>query len=1822
MGPNAKGKRGPLVERRPFYPSNLEPLPAERRDLKARSRTLTDLQRAHQRRCDGHLVARDHNVAPRTYLRTILAFSSVLGGVALASVFGGEATNVWLHGMFSEGTGAALIPGGASATVGVAIQGAVGTAWYMATMDNAKRWKNDLVLKQFQEWSRSVKVTDGDLMDALLPRYVEDNPYDPTDDEFNFVIGEHYGTQGHKFSNEAQFYKIPFSGLVTGGTVCFGVSGTGKTASILKNFMRQVLSWKADVDNDGSGNGMEKVAGLFLDPKGSLAEEVRSALVAAGVDPIRETGKFSEAKARYLSPMLYHRHADAHRPEMERKFEGKLSTQLARQAIALLGFAGATLAREGQKGEGFVGNIQQKHRHRVALLRERKRRYLLGVRGKDKSGAWVYKTHIDPNVRPFRGREGDYLELGFDDFRVNRIINAHNGVQAACAAFSKGLMEAPPAGKETTVPSSQDAEKESVKKLDTEIVSRLVLPSRDPQTLVPWTPKGEAVASKALPYALNRLMQSVERLMSVVFIASKERHMVQEKPILLSSSPDILLLEGVPGTRIGAKDDMESYADLRDLIRRLAPTKERPGENVLEYRCRYLMREAAFSIYNNSMAAVLENLKSSLRTLEWLAADYGQIRPLVADLYGFLALAQMSLKDALGPGGYEAEEDRGRGEVAMNPVLARELRRVESYLSPAALGDMKSGSLLAFRMVKSNLPTPRPRSKKEEEKMGPRFSRPDTIVELVKRIGELREAEQHLGASFKGWMAAVLTAAQGTAQMLGGRVDLVVADLQDHFVEKNPKLREVLRRGFDMMVSDLVEELPLHLGEAFAAWLVAYPARKEDSTEGLSNQSCVVNYVNAEVDKAPIPFTRVLQECALSVQKQNLEFNTHLYGPGPLGGLMMERFANGAVARSIVDLMTRGQDNAYIAYVARRLRELQEEALAHLVRLVLKAWADGQEAGGRNPKLGLEETVRGLWVRSREVMVDLAEIYRVGEAANMVAEMDHMMDISKELALSRSSGVGAWDPPKWEPTILFTPVPYRAFWRGLPAAAGTPLGALSTFDATWSTVLWKRLHVALQSAPARAGAENAPGWSQLNNLVETLADYHQCAMDAFAFYVAPNAGHKCDGPFCFNPVYLPGLAITNVSSTFTKAVFGAMNKGGKSDPFWENSSNALVGNLLSATKLLYGYATFPILSKLISDKEGLKNVIKRLELKRANRQLRSDEMLDVQNILGWYYGQWETPGADKGETKVNIIATLSVVTNAFLDPGYQIAFAPQRLADISFPGWEWIFKHGKVVAVNLPIEKHAGVTPVVLALLNKSFQKYAQMRDQSRVENAKLTEENHATPRGRLKIKLLEQARDVVLQKVDERRDWQEALADWDHSMGGGYPSEGRGDLISQLLPETSGVGNDNEPISETLRTVVFTRSVIRDSAMAFCLGVLGKKSGVSRAAFERIPLDPAARGAYRAGTLIEKVMTIPGLPWPKEMWLGEEPLQIGQIQKKNWSEGRAEAVNLRKLMTDADHVIDLLGKQGHDTAHAIVELAGGPTRFKELFRLMPAALALPRKIVFHPAVQARLSQEKLALDAELNDLRSGRGGLGAGLSLIAKVRDLTREIREIEDALEMMPNCSRYVVWTVDEAHFYLEGESDAQYASVSRSARMINMIACQGPSSIYSRMDEKVADALLINFPNRIVLRQADADEAETCANMLGGKHRTETVDRSMTQSFEDLHGGTGGGRGKASGGSVQTSVKEEERFVVEPSLLTQLPAFQAVAVSWDGFTMQEPAKVWVKPDFLFLDRRIRDYDPNDPPKRSAKLPPSYPKGTDLFGLTAMRLMQLGVYGSRAKP
>jgi len=937
--PSPKGSKFiPLVERRDFYPSNLDPLPAEITDLKARARKLSTLQKAAQKRNTAYLRAKNHNAEPRALRETAIVVGGVLGGVSLGAGLGGAFTKAWIFGLHSTADPATvLIPGAATASVCLALQGAASVGWLVASMDTNKRRANELVLKQYQEWTRSVKVQDSDLLDALLPRYKEPNPYDPTDDAFQFVVGENYGTEGNKFSNEAKWYGVPFAGLATGGTLVLGVSGTGKTASVLKNFMRQVLSWKADVDHDGSGRGMEKCAGLFLDPKGSFSEEVLSVLMAAGVDPVHEMFDFDDLKARLMSPLPYARHAEATRTTRIAEFEGKQSTRLNRRLISWL--------VEGKKFMGKLSNLgplettrvkvmswaTQEIDRRDRLMRDEKRRHLLGA-FKLKQGRVGYRTRRNPKARAFRGRQKDYLELGFDDNRVQRIIGAHNRIQSA----SRLLIERITAHR-TTVQNGakltpQDAE--ALNRKETVPLPSAVTSNRDP-----WRAAGEA-PKPYMDALLSQFLASVEELMVSVFIASTTHQQITRGAI--NTTRTMELLAGVPATTVGDKDDMEAYADLRELVRSLAPTKDRPGEDVRAYRVRWMEREAGVSSYANNINALLERARNSLRCLEWHGGEIGVLRPIISDFKAFFDTMQMSLRDALGEAAIETEQEYGRGTVTLNPKLRAELQRVESYLTPAAIADFKSGRMTTFRMIESSLPSPRPKSEAERKALGARYSAPDPVTEIVESIAELRRMELALSRDMQNWMRQVLQSGASVTELLGDSIRALCARVEEHFGNTpglNKSLQDTVKRGFDLLISDLMDLLPKHLGDAYGAWLIAYPGRTtRDHLSGVTSDDCAQAYATAEVEQEPIPFRDILNEASLHVLNSQTNFATHIHGAGPLVGILKLRYATPETAIALCDTVTKSPSGASVTHVQNMLERFVLKTTESVLGIIFRDW--------------------------------------------------------------------------------------------------------------------------------------------------------------------------------------------------------------------------------------------------------------------------------------------------------------------------------------------------------------------------------------------------------------------------------------------------------------------------------------------------------------------------------------------------------------------------------------------------------------------------------------------------------------------------------------------------------------------------------------------------------------------------------------------------------------------------------------------------------------------------------------------------------------------
>lgn len=208
-----------------------------------------------------------------------------------------------------------------------------------------------LAKERYDEWLAGKEVTQDDLQKVLVPVYKEDNPYDPTDPDICMVLGEYYDNECHKFGPVANWYRMRLKGVQAGGVIILGITGSGKTSSMLRPLMRQVIGWMAHVDVDPANKGREKVAGFILDPKGSLAGDTKAVMNTAGVDPIRDPLQLTKDGPANVTALYYLMHKRA---------------------------------GEGRNSRG--------------------------------------EMYLEPNhLLGYRGRADDYLELGYDELKVDRV---------------------------------------------------------------------------------------------------------------------------------------------------------------------------------------------------------------------------------------------------------------------------------------------------------------------------------------------------------------------------------------------------------------------------------------------------------------------------------------------------------------------------------------------------------------------------------------------------------------------------------------------------------------------------------------------------------------------------------------------------------------------------------------------------------------------------------------------------------------------------------------------------------------------------------------------------------------------------------------------------------------------------------------------------------------------------------------------------------------------------------------------------------------------------------------------------------------------------------------------------------------------------------------------------------------------------------------------------------------------------------------------------------------------------------------------------------
>lgn len=342
--------KGTRLGLRHFYPAATKPTGPELSQHSKRKKNWFPIQKQIWKKTTDYQAALNYLKRPH-YKKQALWAGFITLAMALGSwwLFRDPFTKAVRNG-YTKANGEHLKPASSIFVSILAIQGALGVLGFMFVAETKKRTGANLTRERYEEWIRRQDVTQEDLQKTLLPAYDAPNPYDPSNPDINFVLGEYYDNDAHKFGPVAHWYVMKMKGLQTGGMIIFGVTGAGKTSSILRPIMRQAFGWMAHVSHDPDNKGREKVAGFVLDPKGSLAGDTKQVLKTAGSDPILDPLQATAANPA-LTPLIH-------------------------------------LLHEGQ-------------------------------------------STVDPAVlAAYRGREDDYLEMGYDEIRVNRIWDHFQAIQS------------------------------------------------------------------------------------------------------------------------------------------------------------------------------------------------------------------------------------------------------------------------------------------------------------------------------------------------------------------------------------------------------------------------------------------------------------------------------------------------------------------------------------------------------------------------------------------------------------------------------------------------------------------------------------------------------------------------------------------------------------------------------------------------------------------------------------------------------------------------------------------------------------------------------------------------------------------------------------------------------------------------------------------------------------------------------------------------------------------------------------------------------------------------------------------------------------------------------------------------------------------------------------------------------------------------------------------------------------------------------------------------------------------------------------------------
>ena len=229
---------------------------------------------------------------------------------------------------------------------------------------------------------------------------------------------------------------------------------------------------------------------------------------------------------------------------------------------------------------------------------------------------------------------------------------------------------------------------------------------------------------------------------------------------------------------------------------------------------------------------------------------------------------------------------------------------------------------------------------------------------------------------------------------------------------------------------------------------------------------------------------------------------------------------------------------------------------------------------------------------------------------------------------------------------------------------------------------------------------------------------------------ANDAGRRNDvividlsGNTTYNPLDKPSLSpivLANRLKTIL-TLFSPNNQ----ESYWLDKSEQFLAECIKFCRLYNdGYVTFSEIHKLVSLKDYYQEKLNLTKKYFLDNKYNNNQVYDLLTCIDFF----EKEIFSLDERTLSILRSeISRITNIFIsDYNVSKVFCPQK-NDITFPGFDYAIKSGKIVVLNLNIAEYRNLSKIIASYLKLDFQTevLSQMRHSSARKTAFISDEYH-----------------------------------------------------------------------------------------------------------------------------------------------------------------------------------------------------------------------------------------------------------------------------------------------------------------------------------------------------------------------------------------------------------------------------------------------------------------------------------------------------------------